>query len=295
MRRPMRKYYEMVIQDTLEKLPGYALKYDAILVDEGQDFSDDMLRIVVALLNPATNHLAIALDENQNIYQRRRSWKELGIQARGRVHRVTRVYRNTQEIADFAAALLGNGALAPKSADAPGRQGRLFPETFEAAHGAPPNIRAFPDYGKIAAWVAGKIRQLATEEGYPLSEIAVLYAMKTPENDHALSLPLLIAKALDKKGLLHNWISEDYRAKRSYDVTTDSVTISTIHSVTGFDYACVFLLGLDWLAPGVRWSEEQIRKLVYVAVTRARERLFIPGLIGDGFISHITAVPRLIE
>ncbi|MHB8093207.1 MAG: 3'-5' exonuclease [Syntrophales bacterium] len=121
-----------------------------------------------------------------------------------------------------------------------------------------------------------KIRQLATEEGYPLSEIAVLYAMKTPENDPALSLPLLIGKALDKKGLLHNWISEDFRAKRSYDVTTKSITISTIHSVKRFDYACVFLLGLDWLAPGVRWSEEQIRKLVYVAVTRAREQLFIP-------------------
>ncbi len=89
-------------------------------------------------------------------------------------------------------------------------------------------------------------------------------------------MPLLIAKALDKKGLLHNWISEDYRAKRSYDVTTKSVTISTIHSVKGFDYACVFLLGLDWLASGARWSEEQIRKLVHVAATRARERLFIP-------------------
>lgn len=72
------------------------------------------------------------------------------------------------------------------------------------------------------------------------------------------------------------WISEDYRAKRSYDVTTDSVTISTIHSLKGFDYACVFVLGLDWLAPGKRWTEEQIRKPAYVAVTRAREKLFIP-------------------
>jgi superfamily I DNA/RNA helicase len=81
---------------------------------------------------------------------------------------------------------------------------------------------------------------------------------------------------MERKGLLHNWVSEDYRAKRSYDVTTDSVTISTIHSLKGFDYACVFLLGMDWLAPSNRWTEEQIRKLAYVAVTRAREQLFIP-------------------
>ena len=116
--------------------------------------------------------------------------------------------------------------------------------------------------------------------------MAVIYAMKTPENDPDMNLPLLIGKALDKRGLLHNWISEDYRAKRSYDVTTNSVTISTIHSVKGFDYACVFLLGLDWLAPG-RWTEEQIRRLAYVAVTRARERLFIPYCSGNELISRL--------
>lgn len=270
------EYYDLVIQDTLEKLPTSTLKYDAILVDEGQDFSDDMLRIVMALLNPATNHLTIALDENQNIYQRRHSWKELGIQARGRVHRVTWVYRNTQEIADFAEALVGKGSSsAPESNDTSAHQTRLFPETFEAPHGLPPDIRAFSNYEEITAWVADRIRNLAVEEGYSLSEMAVIYAMKAPENSPSMNLPLLIGKALDKKGILHNWISEDYRSKRSYDVTTASVTISTIHSVKGFDYACVFLLGLDWLEPG-RWTEEQIRKLIYVAVTRAREQLFIP-------------------
>jgi superfamily I DNA and RNA helicase len=80
------EYYDMVIQDTLEKLPSCKLHYDAILIDEGQDFSDEMLKIVTALLNPKTDHLSIALDDNQNIYQRRASWKEVGIHARGRVH-----------------------------------------------------------------------------------------------------------------------------------------------------------------------------------------------------------------
>ncbi|MBU4449653.1 MAG: ATP-binding domain-containing protein, partial [Proteobacteria bacterium] len=76
-------------------------------------------------------------------------------------------------------------------------------------------------------------------------------------------------------------------AKRSYDVTTESVTISTIHSVKGFDYACVFLLGMDWLTPSSRWTEEQIRKMTYVAVTRAREKLFIPYCSGNKLISKL--------
>ena len=36
-------------------------------------------------------------------------------------------------------------------------------------------------------------------------------------------------------------------SKKSYDITTNSVTISTIHSTKGFDYACVFLVGIDLL------------------------------------------------
>jgi superfamily I DNA and RNA helicase len=278
------EYYDLVIQDTLEKLSDSPLKYDAILVDEGQDFSDDMLKIVMSLLNTKTNHLAIALDENQNIYQQHRTWKELGIQARGRVHKVTWIYRNTQEIADFAKAIVGNGAKSSTaSAD---KQGGLFPETFEAAHGLPPEIRALPDYGAVVAWVAERIGTLTEHEGYPLSEMAVIYTMKSPDHGAGINLPRLLEKALEKKGIIHNWISEDYRAKRSYDITTNSVTISTIHSVKGFDYACVFLLGLDWMEPG-RWTEEQIHKLAYVAVTRAREQLFIPYCSRNELMSRL--------
>ncbi|HNZ11093.1 MAG TPA: 3'-5' exonuclease, partial [Smithellaceae bacterium] len=121
---------------------------------------------------------------------------------------------------------------------------------------------------------------LHREEGYPLSEISVIYTQKTPEHMPSIHLPDLMMKALDERGICSNWIVGDYRAKRSYDVTTQSVTISTIHSVKGFDYACVFVIGLDWFNTE-RWSEEQIRNLTYVAVTRARERLFIFKMKND--------------
>jgi hypothetical protein len=48
--------------------------------------------------------------------------------------------------------------------------------------------------------------------------------------------------------------------------------------------ACVFLLGLDWLAPG-RWTEEQIRRLAYVTVSRAREKFFIPYCANNQLIT----------
>jgi len=68
------EYYEMVDQEVLSKVENYKDSYDAILVDEGQDFSDNMYKIGTALLNPKTDNLTIALDDNQDIYRRESSW-----------------------------------------------------------------------------------------------------------------------------------------------------------------------------------------------------------------------------
>jgi superfamily I DNA/RNA helicase len=85
----------------------------------------------------------------------------------------------------------------------------------------------------------------------------------------------MVEAALEKQGVLSQWMSENYRSKKAYDITTDRVTISTIHSAKGLDYSVVFILGLDYLTPK-GWTEEQIDNLVYVGITRARYRLIIP-------------------
>ena len=109
----------------------------------------------------------------------------------------------------------------------------------------------------------------------PLSEIAVLYTVKEPYENETEPLPQLIGHALEAKGIISNWISEDYKAKKTYDITTSSVTISTIQSAKGLDYACVFLLGLD--SPKLaEWSADVAKNLTYVAITRAREQRCIP-------------------
>ncbi len=41
----------MLSRRHLSRLKERDLKYDAILVDEGQDFSDDMYKVITSLLN----------------------------------------------------------------------------------------------------------------------------------------------------------------------------------------------------------------------------------------------------
>ena len=61
----------------------------------------------------------------------------------------------------------------------------------------------------------------------------------------------------------------------------DCVTIATIHSVKGLEFPCVFICGLeDGIMPSSRSEEdgrsfEEERRLMYVAITRARERLYL--------------------
>jgi superfamily I DNA/RNA helicase len=69
-------------------------------------------------------------------------------------------------------------------------------------------------------------------------------------------------------------------------ITTDSVTISTIYSVKGLDYSTVFLPGLDFLEPR-EWSEDQLERLTYVAITRARYQLFIPYIRENSIIERL--------
>lgn len=272
------EYYNTIIGLVSELgEPGY--KYDAILVDEGQDFSDDMFKVVKALLNKNTNNLTIAIDDNQNIYKRKQSWEKLGINATGRrTKTIKHVYRNTIEIAEFASKFISDNSES---------QIEICPG-FNDAHGPKPLLLQFSNMDKIIDYVAEGIRDISINQKIPLSEIAIIYSSSFYQNPSLPELPNMFESALDSKGILSNWISQDYRSKKLYDITTNRVTISSIHSVKGFDYSCVFLIDLGFMEEE-NWTKDQIEKMIYVAITRAKDQLFIP------YVNKTSQIERLIN
>jgi len=205
------------------------------------------------------------------------------VKARGRVHRIDYVYRNTIEISDFADRFIGHHE---NGGGANSRQMSLFPDFFDF-HGPPAVFRQFSSLDAIITYTADEIVRIATAEGCPYSEIAVLYVMKRPDSVKA-PLPDRLEEELAARGILSKWASQNYRSKRAYDITTNSVTISTLHSAKGMDFSCAFLLGLDYLEPK-GWTEEQIDKLVYVGITRARYRLLIPYIHSTPLIQRLSS------
>ena len=281
-------YYDIVMEDALSKEMPDSMLYDAILVDEGQDFSDRMLQVVMKCLNRKTDFLTVALDEGQDLYGQKRTWKNVGINARGRMRQLNIIYRNTREIAGFANRFRF-GAQMTGAEETP--QATLFPDP-RISSGPCPTLKQFDSTGKVMDHIAKEIRALLDAGSFPLSEIAVMYTMKRAEPAGSLCIPDQVAAALDRLGILNKWLSEDYRAKRSHDITANSVTITTIHSAKGLDFACVFLVGLDAMESGERWPQEQIDSLAYVGITRARYRLEIPYVRKNELLTRLLAAAK---
>jgi len=282
-------YYSIIMEDALSKELPDSMLYDAILLDEGQDFSNQMLKVVMKCLNRKTNFLTIALDEGQDLYCQKRSWSSVGIHIKGRKRQLNIIYRNTREIAEFANRFRYGCAKPAQDSD---WQNALFADP-RISNGPCPVIRQFDGIDKVVDHVAKEIRMLVNAGTFPLSEIAVIYTMKKPVPESRLTIPDMIAAALDRCGILNKWLSEDYRAKRSHDITANSVTITTIHSAKGLDFACVFLIGLDAIEPGDRWAQEQIDRLAYVGITRARYSLEIPYIKKNALIVRLLTSAKI--
>lgn len=97
-----------------------------------------------------------------------------------------------------------------------------------------------------------------------------------------------LLEAVEARGVMARWVARDTTSKRYFDITTDSVCISTIHSAKGLDFSHVFLLGMDRLQP----EKPRQRRLAYVGMTRAREHLTLAICGREGLVPVLAAAER---
>ena len=89
--------------------------FDYIVIDEAQDISVAQLRFIASLSGGRPNSLFFTGDLGQRIFQQPFSWKEFGVDIRGRSTRLRINYRTSHQIRSQADRLLG-----PKLADVDG-------------------------------------------------------------------------------------------------------------------------------------------------------------------------------
>jgi hypothetical protein len=227
--------------------------YQAILVDEGQDFPDDWYRALLRALDPETNSLFVAIDSSQNIYKRKVSWREIGIQAVGRT-RVLRVnYRNTEEILTTAYRMIQEiDSAAMKAREA--EQEYVTPDRA-LRQGPPPQAlrcgSAEASRRHALEWIRERLAR-----GAAAQEILVL-GLKRDEMTR-------LETWLEDAGVPAQMLGGKGRP--------GAVRLSTIHGAKGLEAEHVLLLGAHQLTGR---DEAQERRLLYIAMTRARTELCI--------------------
>ncbi|MDY7075970.1 MAG: 3'-5' exonuclease [Chloroflexota bacterium] len=244
--------------------------YHAILVDEAQDFAPSWFAVVQHMLKPTTNMLFIAADVAQKIYRRPLSWRALGIDVTGRRSRIlSRSYRNTYEILRVAYELVGNDEALREELRSEGDD-VIRPEldSRRMRRGPLPVILQFTDPTREIQYIAQQIKTLSAS-GYEWDEIAVIHRDSKFLRDLASHLWTQQVPAQVVKGI-------------NIDLASPDVKLLTLHSSKGLEFSAVFVAGVDRLQPRPGLTGEELalavaaeRRLLYVGMTRSRERLFI--------------------
>ncbi len=239
-------------------------QYGAVLVDEGHDFEPDWYKLIVQMIDPNTNSLLVLYDDAQNIYgqanRKKISWKSLGVQAQGRTTILKLNYRNTLEILSVARGF-ANELLLERSEEDDGVP-LITPESAGRRGALPELIRV----ERMEDQLPAIIQRLRDERasGRHLSDMAVIFrngweGEKLHEALQRADIPSQLAEGNGKSSLF---------------VVDDTVKLVTMHSSKGLEFPLVIIPGLGSLPkPGKDEAEEA--RLLYVAMTRATERLVL--------------------
>lgn len=291
-RRMVWRLYEQILADRqldnavdIEMLPAMALweiaddptflRYDAVIVDEAQDFTPIALRLAMRLAGNQPTRVTIFGDAAQSIYPSGFSWSLPELSPRSReLYRLTKNHRNTAQIYELADALLGHGV------------GPEEPEDYVTADrptstGPVPVLVTCLDRRTELSEVTARIRKQLDDGVFPQT-IGVLCGTRKDKEEMGLALDVagIPAEVQGKSG------------QNSIHITQPSVKVLTMHSAKGLDFPHVYLVGLTNNGlPGARhdfpgadpysYGLEQQRRLLYTSMIRAGQTLVMTTVAGD--------------
>jgi superfamily I DNA/RNA helicase len=250
----------------LESRPG-SLPYRAVVVDEAQDLHAEELRLIRSVVPEGPNDLFIVGDAHQRIYDRKVVLSQCGINVRGRSSKLNINYRTTEQIRSWGMGLLRGVEVDDLDAGADSQAGYQ-----SLLSGPAPELRHFKTLGEEQAFLRRTLEELVAER--PAEEICLVTVKKS-------ALANEYGKVLRDAGIPHVVLDKDD------DGAAKGVRLATMHRVKGLEFPCIIMAGInDGVIPIHHLSlsvdpvmqkehEARERSLLYVAATRARDRLIV--------------------
>lgn len=244
--------------------------FDLAVVDEAQDIGVAEARLLASLVEHVPDGLFFAGDLGQRIFQQPFSWKSLGIDVRGRSHALRVNYRTSHQIRAQADKLLPS-TISDVDGNTEGRGG-----TISVFNGPAPEIRTFAsleiESEAVGLWIVDRLK-----DGCQPNEIGLFVRS---------SAQLRRARAAIKiSGVPGIELSEKVEAELG------KIASSTMHIAKGLEFRAVAVMACDDEVLPLQERIETVtdesdleevynteRHLLYVACTRARDRLLITGV-----------------
>ena len=229
--------------------------YDHVVIDEGQDFTPNMLRSL-ALAIPNNGSLNFFGDMAQQIYGNRISWRNAGINPQ-QVWEFRENYRNTSQIAELCLALTRTPAFIGVA--------DIVPPNRPQANGPLPALVRFTNPQKEQEFVLQTARAVGQQQS-----LAILVRRHEDERFYL--------QELKGRGVQH--LTRDMSQWRS-----TGVSVGTIHAAKGMEFDTVILPHCsadrlpdpDRLEAFARREEglAQEARILYVGLSRTRSRLIV--------------------
>lgn len=245
--------------------------FEYVVVDEAQDVSIAQLRFLAAVSTSQgqvrPNSLFFSGDLGQRIFQQPFSWKSLGVDIRGRSRTLHINYRTSHQIRAQADRLLG-----PDVSDVDGntedRRG-----TVSVFNGPAPEIRSHKSETEecevVTAWIGDRLK-----EGLVPHELGV-FVRSAAQVERAVS-------AVTGAGIPFSVLDEHV------ETTSGLACVCTMHLAKGLEFRAVVVMACDDEIIPLQERVEAVtddadieevynteRNLLYVACTRARDRLLV--------------------
>lgn len=252
---------ELVLQTVRSGKNKKRRRYDAILVDEGQDFQKSYYEVLCAFLSENDELLFVA-DERQNIFKRELSWIHAmeGTRFRGRWRELKECYRlpapMLEQVNRFAKMFLPDIGLVPV-----------------------PQVEQRELFNPHLKW-----KDVYSFEEAKNSTIEMINYLTRTQNVHPQDIVILVSthsegwslvKTIERQGIKVNHVFEDanrsHQHKQAFWMNDGRLKMSTIHSFKGWEVLNVIII----TPPDEDRVEENFDALLYVAITRSRQNLIV--------------------
>ncbi len=251
--------------------------YRHVIVDEGQDFTASDWRFIRSLVRTGQDDVFIVADPRQRIYHEPTLLSDGGIEIEDRIHRLQINYRTTEQIRNWATDRSG-GCDTDDLCDSSWSE----IATHSLFSGPDPELIESEDLESESVAIAKLINSLKAD--FPLEEIVVVV--------RANWLMKKIKTVLKRHSIEHAALGQNIS-------DAQGVRLATMHRVKGLEFRCVIVAGLaENVFPTKyrgRQDDERAKRqhviaeknLLYVASSRARDRLFVStvgGFAKSGFL-----------